>query len=718
MNRPLPMLLGIDGRSGAGKTSLALELAALLRPHLSISVFHLDSIYPGWDGLSHTVEELADLILEPLAQGRTAHWRWWDWTTDQPGRAASTEPADVVIIEGVGAGNWSARTLLDTVVWVELDQTERRRRALDRDGETFERHWEQWARQERAYLAQDPVAEEAELILRVGEQTPHAPPAAAQVLEALRLLPAWEPALRLVPGSPQRRHSWRTVHLEGSSTSVQELFAAAGGPDAELAVLLESSDHAVTPDPHRSGHSIFGLGSASAGPVMQHRDGVTTVRQGAVTVRREQGFFSWLASAWPTPRIPDDAASSPTGVPFQPGWLGWMGHEVKRETGSPDGAATGRAARDLPDALFFQPDRGGVLDHRTGTVCLFWSAEDRAGEAWAEKVLAVVGKQVEPGAEDGEMTAAPVFRLRDARETYLGKVRAAQEQIRQGNSYEVCLTTQLQAELFGDVRFDGWSVYRRLVAANPAPFTLYARVRLEGSGVTGAGADGLDAEVVSSSPERFLRIGADGTLVTEPIKGTRPRGADPETDAALARELAESVKDRAENIMITDLARNDLSRFAVPGTLATTRLCAIESYPTVHQMVSTVTARLQPGVPRADAVAAAFPPGSMTGAPKISTMDILEELESGPRGVYSGVAGYLSADGAADLNVLIRTLVVVHEVGREDRDENPDGERPATRLSLGVGGAITSDSVPEQEWDEVRTKARGVLGVLGSDFPE
>nr|WP_285180223.1 chorismate-binding protein [Micrococcus terreus]MDK7702394.1 chorismate-binding protein [Micrococcus terreus] len=705
------MLLGIDGRSGAGKTSLALELAALLRPHLSISVFHLDSIYPGWDGLSHTVEELADLILEPLAQGRTAHWRWWDWTTDQPGRAASTEPADVVIIEGVGAGNRSARTLLDTVVWVELDQTERRRRALDRDGETFERHWEQWARQERAYLAQDPVAEEAELILQVGEQTPHAPSAAAQVLEALRLLPAWEPALRLVPGSPQRRHSWRTVHLEGSSTSVQELFAAAGGPDAELAVLLESSDHAVTPDPHRSGHSIFGLGSASAGPVMQHRDGVTTVRQGAVTVRREQGFFSWLASAWPTLQVLDDAASSPTGVPFQPGWLGWMGHEVKRETGSPDGAATGRAARDLPDALFFQPDRGGVLDHRTGEICLFFSAEDRGGEAWAEKVLAVVGKQVEPGAEDGEMTAAPVFRLRDARETYLGKVRAAQEQIRQGNSYEVCLTTQLQAELPCVARFEGWSVYRRLVAANPAPFTLYARVLLTGRG-------GLEAEVVSSSPERFLRVEADGTLVTEPIKGTRPRGADPESDAALARELAESVKDRAENIMITDLARNDLSRYAAPGTLATTRLCAIESYPTVHQMVSTVTARLQPGVPRADAVAAAFPPGSMTGAPKISTMDILEELESGPRGVYSGVAGYLSADGAADLNVLIRTLVVVHGVGREDRDENPDGERPATRLSLGVGGAITSDSVPEQEWDEVRTKARGVLGVLGSDFPE
>jgi anthranilate synthase component 1/para-aminobenzoate synthetase len=198
-------------------------------------------------------------------------------------------------------------------------------------------------------------------------------------------------------------------------------------------------------------------------------------------------------------------------------------------------------------------------------------------------------------------------------------------------------------------------------------------------------------------------------MVTEPIKGTRPRGVTPEQDEALAADLASSAKDRAENIMITDLARNDLSRVAVPGTLATERVCAIESYPTVHQMVSTVTAQLEPGIARAEAVAAAFPPGSMTGAPKISTMEILERLEAGPRGVYSGVAGYLSDDGAADLSVLIRTLVATRST------VSGDG---GTKLSLGVGGAITADSVPEEEWDEVRTKAHGVLRVLGSAFPE
>ena len=176
--------------------------------------------------------------------------------------------------------------------------------------------------------------------------------------------------------------------------------------------------------------------------------------------------------------------------------------------------------------------------------------------------------------------------------------------------------------------------------------------------------------MASTSPERFLSMAADGGLRAEPIKGTRRRLADPDADAAVVRELAGSIKDRAENIMIVDLLRNDLSHFAVPGSLQVSRLCAIESYATVHQMVSTIDAQLLPGAVRAEAVAAAFPAGSMTGAPKISTMDILDRLETGPRGVYSGAVGYFSLDGAADLSVVIRTLVM-------------DG----SRLCLGVGGA-------------------------------
>ncbi len=159
--------------------------------------------------------------------------------------------------------------------------------------------------------------------------------------------------------------------------------------------------------------------------------------------------------------------------------------------------------------------------------------------------------------------------------------------------------------------------------------------------------------------------------------------------------------------MIADLVRNDLSRHSQAGTLRTERLCAVESYPTVHQMVSTISARLAPGASRAAAVLAAFPPGSMTGAPKISTMEILRRLEGGSRGPYAGAAGYFGSDGSCDLSVLIRTAVLRRDPGSE-----------SASFHLGVGGAITSDSVAEREWDEVLVKARGVLGALGASFPE
>jgi anthranilate synthase component 1/para-aminobenzoate synthetase len=216
----------------------------------------------------------------------------------------------------------------------------------------------------------------------------------------------------------------------------------------------------------------------------------------------------------------------------------------------------------------------------------------------------------------------------------------------------------------------------------------------------------------------------------EPIKGTRRRAADAAEDAALRTELATSLKDRAENIMIVDLLRNDLSHFAVPGSVTVSRLCAIESYATVHQMVSTIDAQLMPGSPRAEAVAACFPAGSMTGAPKISTMAILDRLEDGPRGLYSGAIGYFSLNGATDLAVAIRTLVTYtgDGAGTEDGEAvdgtsaegtggNDSEEALTVELTLGVSGAITADSVPDEEYDEIRVKAHGVLSALGAEFP-
>jgi para-aminobenzoate synthetase len=303
---------------------------------------------------------------------------------------------------------------------------------------------------------------------------------------------------------------------------------------------------------------------------------------------------------------------------------------------------------------------------------------------------------------------------------YKAKIAEAQREIFEGNTYEVCLTTTLSASIPASSlapsrpagpeapgNLDSWQAYLALRRSNPAPFASYLRFG--------------DLAVASTSPERFLKIAADGGMRAEPIKGTRRRDPDPGRDAALRRDLESSPKDRAENIMIVDLLRNDLSHFAVPGSVTVSRLCAVESYATVHQLVSTIDARLRPDMPRAEAVAACFPAGSMTGAPKVSTMAILDRLEGGPRGVYSGAIGYFSLNGATDLAVAIRTLVVsagADPDGADTDGADTDGAHArATVLSLGVGGAITADSSLQEEYEEIRTKAFGVLSALGAAFP-
>jgi len=201
--------------------------------------------------------------------------------------------------------------------------------------------------------------------------------------------------------------------------------------------------------------------------------------------------------------------------------------------------------------------------------------------------------------------------------------------------------------------------------------------------------------VASSSPERFLRIQPDGQVETRPIKGTRPRGVGPEHDAALALALAESEKDRAENVMIVDLLRNDLSRVCRPGTVRVPELFALEHYATVHHLVSTVVGDLAPGHDAVDVLRAAFPGGSITGAPKVRAMQIIAELEPTARGVYCGAIGYLSTTGTLDASIVIRTYLV------RGRD-----------VYFQVGGGIVADSDPEQEYWETLDKARGLIAAL------
>jgi para-aminobenzoate synthetase len=696
---PAPVIIAIDGRSGAGKTTLAVELAARLRMHHKVSLFHLEDIYPGWNGLAAGVERYVSTVLAPLSRGEAATWTSWDWERHYDGDPRVTLPAEIVIVEGVGAAAAEARPLLGAVIWAESPDEVRRTRALERDGATYEPYWDQWAAQEEEWLAGDDVPHHADA--RVHNLADGS--AASDLLRLLPYLPALAPALapelssrrglsltaRRLDGRPDAPALFRSLY--GGSANAVWLDSSNAGGAAESAgqgTGGPGSEEPAATAVERSRFSIMADDGGTFGQAVTHQSGESLISTGSVTVRVRGPFFRWLDTVWGWP-----AVRAPEGYPgqFTLGWLGCLGYELKRETGGSDLPAP------TPDAALIFAGRAVVLDHAEGTAWLL-ALEAPDAEDWLDTAAAAVDdaaqrhEETPPGGSTGVvLPAAPAFQSRDTGVEYREKIAAAQHEIAEGNTYEVCLTTTLSARVPVDT-LDPWSSYLALRRRNPAPFAGFLRL---GS-----------LTVASTSPERFLKIGSDGGMRAEPIKGTRRRAADAAEDALLRTDLATSLKDRAENIMIVDLLRNDLSHFAVPGSVTVSRLCAIESYATVHQMVSTIDACLLPGSSRAEAVAACFPAGSMTGAPKISTMSILDRLEGEARGLYSGAIGYFSLNGATDLAVAIRTLVI-----------STDGNGTA-ELTLGVGGAITADSVQDEEYEEIRTKAYGVLSTLGAEFPD
>lgn len=383
--------------------------------------------------------------------------------------------------------------------------------------------------------------------------------------------------------------------------------------------------------------------------------------------------------------ITDDAAPR-----FMGGLVGYLSYDLGRRLETLPSLAS--ADQELPLLRLALHDWTVAWDRRTGRAWLAGRALDervarldrRLAEV-RERLIGATGRNAGGAVMATEPPAGLEFRSGLDRRAFERGVETVRESIARGEIYQANLTRRLETPFRGDP----WPIFRRLRTGDPALFAAF--LDLGPSPVTGAA-----RAILSASPEPFLSVTHDGRVATDPIKGTRPRGRDHSRDRALARELLASGKDRAENVMIVDVVRNDLGRVCLPGSVRVPRLCRLERTATVQHLVSTVTGQLAPGMDAFHLLAASFPGGSITGAPKIRAMQLLEGMEPVRRGPYTGAAGWIGADGAMQTSILIRTLVA-------------DG----SRLTLHVGGGITWRSDPAAEFDETVDKARGPLTAIG-----
>ena len=354
-------------------------------------------------------------------------------------------------------------------------------------------------------------------------------------------------------------------------------------------------------------------------------------------------------------------------LPFVGGWFLYLGYELAAEI---EPALAPRSEALLPRAFAVRCPVALVRELASNRVWLVTEAHDPATERAVEAdLLALDSLAQRPG-----LAAIRAIVETPARD-FTHAVTAAQRYIAQGHIYQANLSREWTVK--SDAPFDPLILFRRLAASNPAPFAGLLRWR--------------DVAILSSSPERLVEV-RGSRVSTRPIAGTRPRSADAARDRALLAELIAHPKERAEHVMLIDLERNDLGRISVPGTVRVDETMVLETYAHVHHIVSKVSGRLRPGTLPGEIIAATFPGGTITGCPKLRCMQIIQELESSPRGAYTGSSGYLNRDGSMDLNILIRTLVA---------------HRDTVRLRAGSG--IVADSDPWRELEETRAKAKGLL---------
>ncbi|MEX0685369.1 MAG: aminodeoxychorismate synthase component I [Balneolales bacterium] len=366
-------------------------------------------------------------------------------------------------------------------------------------------------------------------------------------------------------------------------------------------------------------------------------------------------------------RQPDGRIVESKGNPWEalkrfrktyPGWhFGWFGYDLKNYTENLRSCNPDLIG--LPDLFFIRPGNLFEIDPVSNHL---------------QEILGGVSKITDEGLDEGPAMVSNLISS-VAMTDYLEVVRQAKRLIKEGDFYEINLSHQLTAEYSGD----SLNLYDQMRQRGPVPFGAYIHRK--------------DAEICCASPERFLRKEGN-CLTSEPIKGTIRRGINEAEDSFLKNELRNSAKNKAENLMIVDLVRNDLSRIARQGSVSVEKLFELQTFSTLHQMVSTITAEIEAGTDPIDAIQACFPMGSMTGAPKIKSMEHIENLESYNRGLYSGGIGYFTPNDDFDFNVVIRTAIV--------KD---------SKLYYSIGGAITADSDPQDEWQETWVKARALTDV-------
>jgi para-aminobenzoate synthetase len=481
--------------------------------------------------------------------------------------------------------------------------------------------------------------------------------------------------------------SLRVRTLEGEP-ACERLFRRLFG-DAAYAFWLDSAD---APSP--LGHcSYLGTTAGPSATVMKYdveRGEVTMQREGEPTIERAS-IFDVLDRELQAQTIepPAELVRGLLG-----GYVGYLGYECKADCGS---ANVHRS--DMPDAVLMFANRVVAVDHvhrRTHLLAVCHDDEEHA-EQWLEQAELTVREAIVAPPPEDPRGAGPTaqsharavsFRCGRGREQYLADIARCQAALNAGESYEVCLTDQIHT----DANLDPWELYTSLRRVNPAPFAAYLKLG--------------EMTVASSSPERFLSVDRDRRVQARPIKGTAPRSSDPARDEALRSGLLEDEKTFAEHLMIVDLLRNDLGRVCEVDSVRVPDFMVVERYPTVHQLISNVTGVLESGRSPVDCVRACFPGGSMTGAPKLRTMEIIDDIEREARGVYSGAIGYFGLDGGVDLSIVIRTIVV----------------RPGD-TTIGAGGAIVLQSNPEEEFDEILLKARAPMSAIaqaltGSSSPQ